>query len=501
MRVKGIHVILALLLTMFALPAAAQVGGWTAEYYNNPELDGQPVVIRNEESPRGSWGTGSPHTGVPVDFFAARWMTNLSLEEGTYQLSAQADDGVRVLVDGEVVIDEWRATDGDLFQLELPLTAGSHRVIVEYLEQEGRAHVIFNMDPLLPPPPPDAPRARITARFLNMRNDSGVHGDVVEIVSMNQMLPVVGRNGLGTWLELAFGDVNAWVNASYVEAENLGNVPITDGSPAPVTSITAIVTAATLNVRDLPDADEGRRLLIINKDERYPVLGRTLDEQWLWLHVDGTNGWAHSNWLEVQPGLETVPFLNRDAVLSNAIIIADYLNVRADPSLEARILHVVTEGGVYAVIGRNADGSWAQLNVDGIAGWVSGAWINVLPDLEDVPVIDDSRETPVEEEAEEDSGDDDALPAAQAPTGQESAPEQATVPAPQTPATATVLGDYVNVRSQPARGARVVQIVVGGSRHPVFGLNADSSWVQIDAEGTIGWVSSAWVEVTPGLSG
>ena len=426
-------------------------------------------------------------------------MTNLSLEEGTYQLSAQADDGVRVLVDGEVVIDEWRVTDGDLFQLELPLTAGSHRVIVEYLEQEGRAHVIFNMDPLLPPPPPDAPRARITARFLNMRNQSGVHGDVVEIVSMNQVLPVVGRNGLGTWLELAFGDVNAWVNASYVEAENLGNVPITDGSPAPVTSITAIVTAATLNVRDLPDADEGRRLLIINKDESYPVLGRTLDEQWLWLHVDGTNGWAHSNWLEVQPGLETVPFLNRDAVLSNAIIVADYLNVRAGPSLEARILHVVSEGGVYAVIGRNADGSWAQLNVDGIAGWVSGAWINVLPDLEDVPVIDDSRETPAEEV--DDSGDDVAPPAEQAPTGQESAPEQATVPAPQTPATATVLGDYVNVRSQPSRGTVVVQIVVDGSSHSALGRNADSSWVQIDAAGTIGWVSSEWVEVAPGLSG
>ena len=495
MHVKGIYVILALLLTMFALPAAAQVGSWTAEYYNNPELDGQPVVIRNEESPRGSWGTGSPHAGVPVDFFAARWMTNLSLEEGTYQLNAQADDGVRVLVDGEVVIDEWRATDGDLFQLELPLTAGSHRVVVEYLEQEGRANIIFNMDPLLPPPPPDAPRARIMARFLNMRNQSGVHGDVVEIVSMNQVLPVVGRNGLGTWLELAFGDVNAWVNASYVEAENLGNVPITDGSPAPVTSVTAFVTAATLNVRDLPDADEGRRLLIINKDERYPVLGRTLDELWLWLHVDGTNGWAHSNWLEVQPGLETVPFLNRDAVLSNAIIIADYLNVRADPSLEARILHVVSEGGVYAVIGRNADGSWAQLNVDGIVGWVSGAWINVLPNLEDVPVIDDSRETPVEDAAADvdDSGDDATLPAAQAPAGQESAP--------QTASTVTVLGDYVNVRSQPARGTRVVQIVVDGSSYPALGRNADSSWVQIDAEGTIGWVSSEWVEVAPGLSG
>ncbi len=424
MSVKGTFVIL-LLLSGFALPAAAQFGAWTAEYYNNAELDGQPVVIRSEESPRGSWGEGSPHTGVPADFFAARWSTRVSLEEGTYQLNAQADDGVRVLVDGEVVIDEWRATAGDLFQLELPLTAGSHRVIVEYLEQEGRAHVIFNMDPLLPPPPPDAPRARITARFLNMRNQSGVHGDVVEIVSMNQVLPVVGRNGLGTWLELAFGDVHAWVNARYVEAENLGSVQITDGSPAPVTSVIATVTAGVLNVRDLPDVDEGQRLLKINQGERYPVLGRTLDEQWLWLNVNGVNGWASREWLDVQPGLETIPFLNRDAVLSDATIIADYLNVRDGPSLDARILHVVTEGEVYAVIGRNADGSWVQLNVEGITGWVSGAWINVLPELEAVPVIDDNRETPVEDEAaaEEESGGDAALPAAQAAAEEEAEPE------------------------------------------------------------------------------
>lgn len=422
MSVKRILVMLVLLLTGFTLPAAAQVGAWTAEYYNNPELDGQPVVIRSEESPRGSWGEGSPHAGVPADFFSVRWSTRMSLEEDTYLLSAQADDGVRVLVDGERVIDEWRRTAGDLFQLELPLAGGSHRVVVELLEQEGRANVIFNMDPLLPPPPPEAPRARIAARFLNMRNQSGVHGDVVEIVSMNQVLPVVGRNGAGTWLELAFGDMNAWVNARYVEAENLGSVQITDGSPAPVTSVTATVTASSLNVRDLPDVNEGRRLLEILQGARFPVLGRSLDEQWLWLHVNGINGWAHNNWLDVDPGLDTVPFLNRDAVLSDATILADFLNVRAGPAINARVLQVVTEGDVYAVIGRNADGSWAQLNVRGIAGWVSGAWINVLPDLEAVPVIDDSRETPAANEAEAESGDDGTTPAAQASTQEETEP-------------------------------------------------------------------------------
>ena len=55
----------------------------------------------------------------------------------------------------------------------------------------------------------------------------------------------------------------------------------------------------------------------------------------------------------------------------------------------------------------NADASWVQLNTRGIPGWVSSAWISVLPDLQAVPVIDDSRETPLaEEEDSEDSGDE-----------------------------------------------------------------------------------------------
>jgi len=58
-----------------------------------------------------------------------------------------------------------------------------------------------------------------------------------------------------------------------------------------------------------------------------------------------------------------------------------------------------------------------QLNVDGIAGWVSGAWITVLPDLQAVPVIDDSRETPPVEEG--DVGEGDSLHPAQTPVRQQ----------------------------------------------------------------------------------
>ena len=162
---RGITIVLAALLTGLALPVAAQGGSWTAEYHDNVELAGNPVVVRSEVRPRGNWGEGSPHRGIPADHFAARWSTRVLLEAGTYLLNAQVDDGLRVYVNGEAVIDEWRDTGTGFFQLALPLEAGEHRLVVEYLELEGAApRHLQHEPPCCPPPPADAPRARASRR-------------------------------------------------------------------------------------------------------------------------------------------------------------------------------------------------------------------------------------------------------------------------------------------------------------------------------------------------
>ena len=69
---------------------------WRAEYYNNMNLGGQPVVVRDETAVNYNWGYGTPAPQVPVDNFSARWTTNLSLAPGRYRFAATSDDGVHV---------------------------------------------------------------------------------------------------------------------------------------------------------------------------------------------------------------------------------------------------------------------------------------------------------------------------------------------------------------------------------------------------------------------
>jgi N-acetylmuramoyl-L-alanine amidase len=58
-------------------------------------------------------------------------------------------------------------------------------------------------------------------------------------------------------------------------------------------------------------------------------------------------------------------------------VLTARLNVRSGPGLSYDILTVIGFGETYPIVGRNADGSWWQLNVNGLIGWVSGALIAV----------------------------------------------------------------------------------------------------------------------------
>jgi hypothetical protein len=114
---------------------------WRGAYYNNTDLAGDPVLLRNDQDLEFDWGTGSPSPQVRLDQFSARWTRTVELEEGAYRFFARADDGVRLWVDGPMVIDEWHDSTGQTYTGYLWLDGGPHDLRVEYMERAGDAHV------------------------------------------------------------------------------------------------------------------------------------------------------------------------------------------------------------------------------------------------------------------------------------------------------------------------------------------------------------------------
>lgn len=136
------RVVLALVLAMMvATPVLAQGTGvldsdpvWQASYWNNMDLSGTPALTRTEASVDYDWGGGSPAAGVNADSFSARWTRYLDVTAGTYRFTATSDDGIRLWVDGALVIDQWNDHSATTFTGDVALTAGHHLVKVEYYE-------------------------------------------------------------------------------------------------------------------------------------------------------------------------------------------------------------------------------------------------------------------------------------------------------------------------------------------------------------------------------
>ncbi|MBE2271172.1 MAG: SH3 domain-containing protein [Anaerolinea sp.] len=320
--------------------------GWQAAYYANTSLQGTPVYT--ESLPTGiniNWGSGSPNPAVPVDNWTARFTSSQLFNQGTYEFVVSSDDGVRVYVDGALVWDRFigRVLTTDRFQLNL--TAGTHSLIVEFLELVDQAAVQFQYFQIttqpgttpgltpgvvqptagptatstripptpLPPIPPGALTGTvIRANVLLVRGQPFLGAPVVNRILRGQTYAVVGRDETAHWFLLQLSGMQGWVWGYYLFVNgNEFNAPIvggfaTAGDPANQTDVVG-QTNATLRLRSAPTMDS-TQIGRIPWGDILPIIGRTQYNDWYQVVFRGTVGWVSSGFVEIVDGdLNSVP--------------------------------------------------------------------------------------------------------------------------------------------------------------------------------------------------
>ncbi len=115
--------------------------GVTVNYYNNIDLSGDPVVTRREDNMNINCNASSPADGVNADNFSAVMESTLTIGDYDVYIGVKSDDGVRIYLDGELVIDHWKASDSEtVVNKDVVLKAGtSYDLRVEYYDGIGIA--------------------------------------------------------------------------------------------------------------------------------------------------------------------------------------------------------------------------------------------------------------------------------------------------------------------------------------------------------------------------
>jgi len=93
--------------------------GLRGEYYDNSDLSGLKLT-RNDSQINFDWGWGAPDSTVGADTFSVRWTGQIEpLYSQTYTFYVTSDDGARLWINGQNVIDNWidqaaRETSGSI---------------------------------------------------------------------------------------------------------------------------------------------------------------------------------------------------------------------------------------------------------------------------------------------------------------------------------------------------------------------------------------------------
>ncbi|MEZ4661413.1 MAG: PA14 domain-containing protein [Caldilineaceae bacterium] len=134
---------------------APDLGGssWSADYFDNPDLSGIPVMRRREGTGAAApldlfWSSGTPGYGVPTTNWSARWLGDFSFESGNYVFAARVNDGVRIFIDDIRVLEEWNDGYWEGYNKFFDLGVGYHTMRVEYYNRtgEGRLQVWWYKD-------------------------------------------------------------------------------------------------------------------------------------------------------------------------------------------------------------------------------------------------------------------------------------------------------------------------------------------------------------------
>lgn len=368
-------------------PPSGPGGGlpWSVEYYDSLTPGQIPLGAESAAADgiNRDYGTTAPLVSIPEDEWSARWSRWVDFPDGIYTFSLVTPDSARVSINGVQILAHDEDDDPTPAIIKVQIPAGRHQLIVEHSDADDEASLFLTWDP-----------------------------------AVGTTLPLEGcTNGQCQQTGLLFNGTG--------------------------TSLSVVVRAGPLYFRTSPNKD-ATSTRTISQGEAYTAIGRSADNIWVQLLVQGVTGWSMSEFLTLDGDINALSITDGTApnpntataanssgdfgqqgggmgVIStdpNSVTAPDFvptidpqsmanseapaqapaitgvrakafgnLRMRSAPNETADQLGNIAWGAEVDVIGRSSDGKWLQIVSQGLQGWSVAEWYQIIVgELANVPV-------------------------------------------------------------------------------------------------------------------
>lgn len=361
-----LFVVMIILAAVPMLTVRADYGvNWQATFFNRPDLSGTGVgPISVPSGLNFTWLDNPPNINgvtVPIsgcqsvapatpsstnpsgsspacnDFFSARFVSSQYITPGVYNFAVSSDDGVRVIVNGETIIDQFIGRVLSTDTRTVTIQSSPVNITVEYFEGYGDATLQVQW-------------------FLVSGGATAYPGQTLVYGTPAAVTTAVPP----FTIQVAGVKAEALRTGPYLGASLIGEV----GAGTPVTPLAR------------------------NKDEGI--------YNWYLVNTGTKTGWISGRYVSIEGDLNSVPlqstiFEQIDGAPDVGVqgIPRAVMNLRKRPSIRSARLSQIPWGAETVIIGRTIQGGrnfWLQVRYGDQVGWIFAAYVTIHGDINGVPI-------------------------------------------------------------------------------------------------------------------
>lgn len=435
-----------LLPPMLSSQAQANVT-WTARFFRSTnftqeQVQSTPVTYTGMNGLILEWNTNAPtrNNGSAIagitsaDNFSVIFTANPTLAAGTYTFTVESDDGAKLTVGSQVVVDRLNERGRVTRTGTASITGGATAIELRFIEYTGNAIIKVSWTKTsgaTPTPVPGSTAAPtqiintpipptitivgsvVTVRGLALRSGPYLGASLVGVLRPGGNYTVTARNdseGIFTWYQVTATDSGqtGWTSGRYLELSTTttGTCTLTQQgvlntlttlNPALNTLATAgqcvnaLITANNTAVNGVPTAQS----LVTVGTTCTPLLvgSRVSAALDVYNLVAASCSSSTATTVNPQNALPTVGtvFTTLNGLPNTGVIAIPraVMNIRALPSTRTRIVGQMPWGGEAQLLARTVQGGkdfWYLVRYEDITGWIYAPYVGIRGQILDVPI-------------------------------------------------------------------------------------------------------------------